>query len=142
MAWETLNLSTIDELKRNLPAIGEAEISDAKLVENIEQADRVIYDDLSKTVDWDNIEALTEVPRTLNRLSQYQTVVITLIREWRHDSVAITQDDLSGSILKYFQDRYDNLMAQISSGAIQILDSDNESLELDEVRQLGPGRVL
>jgi len=138
--WDML--STLEQLKRDLPAVKDSSITDDELINNIIDAKDVIYDDLSKYADWEDMEDLDAVPRTLQRLSRYQSVILTILRGWRQDNAALTNDELGDSVLKYHQERYDNLLEQIETGDIIILDSDHDSLELDEMKQTGPGRVI
>jgi len=142
MAWPQTHLSTVDELKRDLPAVVDASIDEALLQANIEDAQDEVYDDLSKYVDWEKIEDLDEIPRVLNRLCRYRAAYLTIIRQWRNDDSALLNDELGNSILKHFGDRYDALLDKIATGAIVILDSSHDSLEMDEVRELGPGRIV
>ena len=142
MAWDTDRLSTVEQLKDNLPALLNSTITDDFLDRCIEAADEVLYDDISNNVDWDEIEDLDEVPRVINRLSQYQSVALTLIRTWRNEENIIVDDSLGNSILKKYEDMYKKLIKQINSGEIKVLDSGNEELTDDVFRTPGVGRII
>ena len=142
MAWDTAQISTVEDLIRFLPAANDANFTDDFLQGCVEDAQEEVYDDLSKIVDWDNIEALTEVPRVIKRLGIYKSCEICIIRGWRNDDAALVPDDLTDTILKSFMKKYTALLDQVKSGDIHILDSGNELLEADEVRTLGPGRII
>ena len=143
MAWE--HLSTLEQLKKNLPILKDTDISDSDLTGSIVDADEVIYDDLSKYVDWDEVEALTVVPRVINRLSQYQTVLILIVRQFHNDETMLDAggvEEEKNSVYSYYHERYKNLMEQIETGAIKLLDDDNEELAPDVARAPGLGRVI
>ncbi len=145
MAWTTLSVLT--ELKKNLPMLKDTSIKDADLYLTIQDADGVIYDDLSKYVDWDEVEALDDVPRVINRLAQYQTVMLTIIRHFYNDDAFLgsyekDEEAPINSIYKYYEGRYNKLMRQLAQGSIRILDDDNEELEADVARTPGLGRII
>lgn len=140
MSWD--ELSTIENLKDDIPALRDADITDADLQQNIDDAKIEIYDDLSNFVDWDEIEALTVVPRTLSRLSRYKAAELTIIRGWSHDNTVIAPGELGENLLKYFRDMYNGLIDKIAAGGIRILDANNDELEYDAWRKMGPGRVI
>jgi hypothetical protein len=143
--WETL--SSVADLKRNLPLIASAtSITDDKLMEIIKDADEVIYDDLSKYVDWDYVEDLDTVPRTIRRLSKYQACMVAIIRYWGNDTsmVGDPANAQENSVFKYFKGLYENLLKAFKDGSIRILDDENEELEDDTARtqEYKVGRII
>jgi hypothetical protein len=140
MAWTTL--SSIDQLYRNLPAVKNSNIEDAFITETIEDADEEVKDDLSKYVDWDEMEALDDVPRVVNRLAQYKTAILILVRNWRDEEDILMNDTLANSVLKYFQDAYEKLLNKIEQGDLIILDDANEEIDEDTFRRPGVGNIV
>lgn len=135
-------LSTLVELRKNLKFV-ETSIADAELTINITDADKIVYDDLSKTVDWDDIEGLSYTPRVINRLSQYQSCMITIVRNWLEDDTVIGDGpEAKNNGYDYWERMYDKLLNQIKAGDIAILDNSNDELTSDYVRPLGPGRII
>ncbi|MHA1882468.1 MAG: hypothetical protein ACTSUO_05430 [Candidatus Thorarchaeota archaeon] len=144
MAWTVL--STVEELKRDVPALLDTDVSDTTLESIIDDAKKVIYDDLSKYVDWDEVEALDDVPRFLSRLSRYQSAMLTIERHWYSDSTmlgsGVEGEEGGNTLYRIFEKRYKELISQIQSGEIMLLDSDNEELESDVARSPGLGRII
>jgi len=116
-------------------------IPETELEDNIADADDILYDDLSKYVDWDEIEALTEVPRVIGRLAQYQTAMLTIIRNFMYDDNMAGSGEGRNTAYVHYKNLYDNLLEQLASGSIRALDSDNEELEPDQMRAPGIGRI-
>ena len=137
-----INLSTVAQLTGNLPAATDAELTLIFMTAAIQAGDEEVYDDLSKYVDWDEVEALSYVPRTINRLSQYKAVVLTIIRTWRNDIAALTDDELSNSVFRYYQEKYEALLTKVEQGDVVLLDDSNEVIEPDVVRGGGVGRII
>jgi len=140
MAWT--EISTVAQLRKNIPMLKDTDISEATLEANIEDAKDIIYDDLSKFVDWDEAEKLDVVPRVINRLAQYQAAMVTIIRNFHSDENMIGSEEGENTIYNHYKGLYDKLMAQIETGDIRILDSDNEELEPDVMRKPGLGRII
>jgi hypothetical protein len=147
MAWT--DLSSTQELKRDIPALRDSDITNAQLQRNIDDAKEIVYDDLSKWVDWSEIEALDSVPRVINRLSRYKSAELTIVRSWQHDTdivvPGVPEPEGVGEIsavVNYFSGEYHKLLGQIRGGDILILDDSNEELEYDAFRKPGLGRVI
>lgn len=141
MAWTVM--ATPQEIRNELPAVASSKISDGKIKANIAEAERVVTDDLSAQVFWDEIRLLSSLPRVIRRLARYKSCVITLVRQWQNDSDVVSNDEEPNSpILNYFQEQYDKLLEQIKMGDIRILDDDDEEYEYDTVRRLGLGRII
>lgn len=141
MAWTTL--STVEQLRDIVPILAGSNIATNKLEKIILAAQDVVYDDLSKIVSWDHIEALDTVPRTINRLAMYQSAMIAVVRNWSDDDAVIGDGpEAQNNVYKLWSDRYDKLLDQIKSGAVAILDDDNDELTQDTARPLGIGRVI
>jgi hypothetical protein len=135
-------LTTVDLLKRDLPMLKDTPVGEAELQNNIDDAIDVVYDDLSKFVDWDEVEALSAVPRVLQRLGRYQAAMLTIIRNFHSDETMIGSGEGENSVYNHYKGLYTKLLEQISSGDIRILDADNEELEPEVHRPLGPGRII
>ncbi len=140
MAWT--EITTVAQLRKNIPMLKDTDISEATLKANIEDAKDIIYDDLSKMVNWDEMELLDVVPRTINRLAQYQAVLLTIIRNFYSDENMIGSEEGENTIYNHYKGLYDGLMKQLETGDIRILDDDNEELEPDVMRKPGLGRII
>lgn len=141
MAWTTL--STVEQLKDDVPILSGSNIATNKLEKIIDEAQDVVYDDLSKIVSWDHIETLDTVPRIINRLAKYQAAAIAVLRNWSDDDTVIGDGpEAQNNIYKLWAEKYDSLLDQIKSGAVAILDDDNDELTQDQVRPLGVGRII
>ncbi len=141
MAWTTL--STVDQLKKNLPMLKDTNIGDAELEDNIEEADEIIRDDLSKFVDWDEVEALDSVPRTINRLAKYQAALITIVRNFYDNEKMLGSGEIEeNTVYTYYKERYDKLLEQFEAGSIKLLDDENEELGANVARTPGLGRII
>lgn len=141
MAWTTL--TTIEELQINLPTLVSGEESLVKMEDVITAAQDAIYDDLSKIVDWDDIETLTTVPRIINRLAQYQACVIALERNWQDDDTVVGDGpEAQNNAYKMWKDKYNALLKQVKLGEVIILDDDNEELSYDYAKRPGLGRII
>ena len=137
-----INLSSVAQLTGNLPATTDAGLTQIYLTAAIQAGDEEVYDDLSKYVDWDEIEALSYIPRTVNRLSQYKAIVLTIIRTWRNDEAALVDDELTNSVFAYYQEKYTALLAKVEQGDIVLLDDDNEVIEPNVARGGGVGNII
>lgn len=142
MAWTVL--STPAQLKADLPVVKDTDMGDDELAEIIDDAKEVLYDDLSKFVDWDEMEDLSVVPRFLNRLSRYQAAMLTIERKWYNDETMIGggEGPEENTLYTVFKGKYSDLMEQIKEGSIKLLDVDNEELEADVARTPGIGRII
>ncbi len=141
MAWTVL--STAAELKKDLPVLKTTDIGEEELEENISDAKDVIYDDFSKYIDWDEMEELDAVPRVLNRLSRYQSAMITIVRSFYSDENMIGGGEgEENTVYQHYSKLYINLKTQIETGDIIVLDADNEEIEVDVMRTPGLGRII
>ena len=96
MAWS--ELSSIGELKHDIPSLTQSTLDDSVFQQNIDDAKLQVYDDLSKWVDWDEIEDMDLVPRVINRLSRYKSAELTIVRGWQYEDVIIATGDFEESI--------------------------------------------
>ena len=140
MAWT--EITTVAQLRKNIPMLKDTNIAEATLEENIEDAKDIIYDDLSKIVSWDEVELLTTIPRVINRLAQYQAAMLTIIRNFHSDENMIGSEEGENTIYNHYKGLYDKLLEQLENGSIRVLDDDNEELEADVIRPLGLGRII
>lgn len=137
-----MGLSTVVELKRNLASVSGV-IDDATLTANIADGDLTVYDDLSKIVDWDDIEALTHVPRLINRLSQYKAAELTIVRKWQDDDTVIGEGaEAQNNAHEYWEGQYEKLLKKIKGGEVLILDNSNDEVSEDIARRPGIGRII
>lgn len=137
-----MGFSTVAELKRNIPSISGV-IADATLTANIADGDLTVKDDLSKVVDWDDIEGLTYVPRLIKRLSQYKAAELTIVRRWQDDDTVIGDGpEAKNNAYEYWEGQYEKLLHKIKGGEVLILDNDNEELSDDYARRPGIGRII
>ena len=137
-----MSLSTVAELKRNIPTISGV-LSSATLTANIADGDKTVYDDLSKIVDWDDIEGLTYTPRLINRLSQYKAAELTIVRRWQDDETVIGEGaEAQNNAHTYWEEQYDKLLNKIKAGDVLILDNSNDELSEDYARRPGIGRII
>jgi len=137
-----MGLSTVAELKRNVVTISGV-ISDATLSANIADGDKTVYDDLSKVVDWDDIEGLSYVPRIINRLSQYKAAELTIVRKWQDDDTVIGDGaEAKNNAHDYWEGQYEKLLNKIKGGDVLILDNSNDELSEEYARRPGVGRII
>jgi len=137
-----MGLSTVAELKRNVATISGV-ISDATLTANIVDGDKTVYDDLSKVVDWDDIEGLSYVPRIINRLSQYKAAELTIVRKWQDDDTVIGDGaEAQNNAHEYWEGQYEKLLNKIKGGDVLILNNSNDELSEEYARRPGVGRII
>ena len=136
-------LTTITLVREALPLLSETDISEATLQDAIDEARDVIYDDLSKFINWDNLEDLDTIPRVLRRLGKYRSVMEIIVRHFNSDEVMFGTGDIEeNTVYNHYKKLYDGLIEQLSSGEITILDDDNEEVTPSVARPTGLGRVI
>jgi hypothetical protein len=137
-----MGFSSVAELIRNIPSISGV-ISTSSLTANIADGDNTIYDDLSKIVDWNDIEGLTYVPRLINRLSQYKAAELTIVRKWQDDDTVIGDGaEAQNNAHTYWEEQYDKLLNKIKGGDVLILDNNNDEISEEYARRPGIGRII
>jgi len=127
--------SDVEWVYRDLPSITVDDFSRDDVERAITDADKDVVDDLSGVVDFGE---LTEVPRTIKRLSHYKACEITLLRVINSAAVVAGEN----ALVKYWADQYEKLMSKITKGKIIIKDSNYDEYSADQVTKPPVGRVL
>ena len=119
--------STEAELRANISLATTDNISQAVVLDRLDEADTEIKTDLSLIVDFDSIVA---TPTFINKLAQFKTCELCLIYMFGSKRKA---DDITD--VDYWVNKYNKLLAQVVNGEIALEDGSDPAVGISKGQQ-------
>ena len=118
--------STTDWVRRDLPSITVDDFSNDDITKAIGDGDKAVVDDLNKMIDFSVIDT---IPEAVKRLSHYKACELVLLRVINNAGVISDEN----SLVNYWNKKYRDLLNDIRSEDVRLLDSSYDEYEADEV---------